>query len=367
MAATAEGSGAAERSRWEATRDTAWRLLVSTVGTCFRNRVTGLAAEAAFFALLSLPPLIFGLAGSIGYVFDSFSAAQVEQVRTSILDLASRALTEPTVNAVIRPTLNDVLGPGRFDVISIGFILALWSGSRALNVFVDTITIMYGLGGHRGVVRTRVLSFSLYVMGLITGVVTIPLVVAGPRLVNRIVPPQADFLNELYWPIVLVLCICFLATLYHVSVPVRTSWRYNLPGAALTMAIWILGSFLLRGLLTATAGKSTSIYGPLAAPIVVMLWLYLLSIAILIGAAVNAAFDRVWPEKETARARLETVRKLRLTAMLPRLRRLEEEQRRFPDVAETMVLARYAEVADAVTEAEEDREHRDVPGRRRRT
>ena len=50
-----------------------WRLVVSTVGTCFRNRVTGLAAEAAFFALLSLPPLLFGLAGSIGYVFDSIN------------------------------------------------------------------------------------------------------------------------------------------------------------------------------------------------------------------------------------------------------------------------------------------------------
>ena len=340
-------------SRWETVRGATWRLVVSTVGTCFRNRVTGLAAEAAFFALLSLPPLVFGLAGSIGYVFDSFSRNQVEQIRTSILELASRALTEPTVDTIIRPTLNDVLGPGRFDVISIGFILALWSGSRALNVFVDTITIMYGLGGHRGIVRTRVLSFSLYVMGLITGVVTIPLVVAGPRLVDKVLPQRADFLNELYWPTVIVLCICFLATLYHVSVPVRTSWRYNIPGAALTMLIWILGSFLLRWLLTVTAGESTSIYGPLAAPIVVMLWLYLLSIAVLIGAALNAAFDRVWPEKETAKARMEVARRLRLTAMLPRLRRLEEEQERFPDEAEdTEDTVLLQQVDERATEAE---------------
>ena len=325
-------------TRWANLRGATWRLVVSTVGTCFRNRVTGLAAEAAFFALLSLPPLVFGLAGSIGFVFQRFSQTQVEGVRDQVLELASRALTEPTVDSVIKPTLDDVLGPGRFDIISIGFILALWSGSRALNVFVDTITIMYGLGGHRGIVRTRVLSFSLYVMGLITGVVTIPLVVAGPRLVDRLLPQRVDVLNELYWPTVLVLCICFLATLYHVSVPVRTSWRYNIPGAALTMFFWILGSFLLRWLLTVTAGNSTSIYGPLAAPIVVMLWLYLLSIAVLIGAALNAAFDRVWPENETARARMEVARRLRLTAMLPRLRRLEEEQERFSDSDEETVL-----------------------------
>ncbi len=324
-------------------RDTLWRLIVATVGTCFRNRVTGLAAEAAFFALLSLPPLLFGLAGSIGYVFENISPDQVEQVRESIIEVSSRALTPQTVDAIVRPTLNDVFSGGRFDVISVGFILALWSGSRALNVFVETVTIMYGLGGHRGIVKTRVLSFSLYVMGLLTGVVTLPLVVAGPSLVRKVVPERLDFMNELYWPIVIVLGICFLATLYHVSVPVRTSWRFNLPGAALTMVIWIFGSFLLRWVLTSTAGDSTSIYGPLAAPIVVMLWLYLLSIAVLIGAALNAAFDRLWPDKETARARMEVVRKLRMKALIPRLRRDEEEQEQFADVtpdeeATTMVL-----------------------------
>jgi membrane protein len=152
MSAETEGPAALPPTRLVRWRDTLWRLVVSTVGTCFRHRVTGLAAEAAFFALLSLPPLLFGLAGSIGYVFDSIGPAQVEQVRRSILEVSSRALTPQTVDAIVRPTLNDVFKGGRFDVISVGFILALWSGSRALNVFVDTITIMYGLGGHRGVV-----------------------------------------------------------------------------------------------------------------------------------------------------------------------------------------------------------------------
>jgi membrane protein len=285
-----------------------------------RNRVTGLAAEAAFFALLSLPPLIFGLAGSISYVFSRFDQAQLAQIRSAVVELSSRALTDDTVATIIEPTLDDVFSDVRYDVISIGFVLALWSGSRALNVFVDTITIMYGLGGKRGIVRTRVLSFALYVLGLVTGVVTLPLVLAGPTLVRRLVPQRLDFVTDLYWPVVLLLCVCFLATLYHVSVPVRTSWRYNLPGAVLTLGLWVLGSFLLRWVLTSTAGSSTSIYGPLAAPIAVLLWLYLLSFAVLIGAALNAAFDHVWPEKETARARSELVRKLRLTTVLSRLR-----------------------------------------------
>jgi membrane protein len=309
--AAARRQAAAARPWWRRTSAALWRVVVATVGSCIRHRVTGLAAEAAFFAVLSVPPLIFALAGSIGYVTDQFTAAQIEDVRSAVIDLASRALTEKAVNSIITPTINDVLEGGRFDVISVGFVLSLWSGSRALHVFVDTITIMHGLGGHRGIIKTRALSFGLYLLAVATGIVSIPLIVAGPSLVGDWLPEQLDFLVRFYWPAVLVVSICFLATLYHVSVPVRTNWRFNLPGATFALAAWVLGSFLLREFLTATAADSRSIYGPLAAPIAVLIWLYLLSIAVLVGAALNAAFDTVFPQQQTTRARLELVTRLR--------------------------------------------------------
>jgi membrane protein len=336
---------------WRSLAHVLWRLIVSTVANCLRNRVTGLAAEAAFFALLSLPPLVFGLAGSIGYVVQTFTDQRIGEFKAEVVDLALRAFTPDIVDTIIVPTMNDVLRGPRYDVISIGFVLALWSGSRALNVFVDTVTIMYGLGGHRGIVKTRMLSFSLYVLGLFTGIITIPLVVAGPGLVDQLLPQRLDALNVLYWPIVVVMCVVFTATLYHVSVPVRTSWRYNLPGAALTLLIWIGGSWILRWFLTASAGESTSIYGPLATPIAVMIWLYILAIAVLIGAALNASFDELWPEVGPAHARIELMRRLR-RARLPRLRRAaaaeqseagdEPDEPDEPDLAteETVVLRR---------------------------
>ncbi|WP_238993576.1 YihY/virulence factor BrkB family protein [Nocardioides caldifontis] len=318
-AGPAPGGGRPDLLR--AAASTVWRLVVSTVGTCMRYRVTGLAAEAAFFALLSLPPLIFGLTGSIGYVVRTFTDQRIGEFREDVVDLARQAFTEDIVDTIIVPTMNDVLSGPRYDVISIGFVLALWSGSRALNVFVDTVTIMYGLGGHRGIVKTRVLSFSLYVLGLVTGIVALPLVVAGPGLVDKALPERLDGLNALYWPAVVLICVVFTATLYHVSVPVRTSWRYNLPGAVLTLFVWITGSAVLRWFLTASAGESTSIYGPLATPIAVMIWLYILAIAVLIGAALNAAFDEVWPEAGVALARIELMRRLRRSARRARRRR----------------------------------------------
>lgn len=306
-AAVAEWGGA--RSRQAA--HYFWRLVVTTVGSCMRYRVTGLAAEGAFFAVLSVPPLVFALAGAVGYVSERFSTTQVESIRQSVIDLSSTFLTDGAVNDVIVPTVDDVLDGGRLDVISLGFVLALWSGSRALNVFVDTITIMHGLGGHRGIIKTRALAFGLYLLAMITGAISLPLVVAGPRLVRDVLPDELMFLGAFYWPVVVAVCICFLATLYHVSVPVRTNWSFNLPGATFSLVMWILGSYVLRWVLTVTAADSKSIYGPLAAPIAVLLWLYVVALAVLIGAAVNAAFDSVFPQLDTTRARLELMSRLR--------------------------------------------------------
>jgi membrane protein len=297
---TAQGEaerGKARSRRWlervARAREPAWRVIAQTVGACFRYRVTGLAAEAAFFAILSLPPLIFGLAGAIGFVAGRFNVRTIANFREQILALASRALTPDAVNSVIAPTLDDVLSGGRFDVISIGFVLALWSGSRALNVMVDTITIMYGLAGKRGIIRTRALSFSLYVVFLVAGIVLLPLVLAGPSFVDRVLPSRLEIVSNLYWPVVLLGSVCVLASLYHLAIPERTRWRADLPGAALTLAMWIGGSALLRLVLGLSTG--TSIYGPLAAPIAVLIWLYVISIAMLVGAAFNAAVDKVWP------------------------------------------------------------------------
>jgi len=275
-------------------------VVAKTVHSCFHYRVTGLAAEAAFFAILSLPPLIFGLAGTIGYVASRLQVAKVDVLKDRVLDLASKALTPSTVDEVIAPTLDDVLHGGRIDVISVGFVLALWSGSRALNVFVDTITIMYGLGGHRSIVKTRALSFTLYVVALLLGIMLVPLILAGPDVVADITPERVAFLARLYWPTVLVLSVGFLTTLYHLSVPVRKSWLNGVPGAIFTLTMWILGSYFVRWALGFSTGGS-SIYGPLAAPIAVLLWLYVLSISVLIGAALNAALDLKFPGRSLPR------------------------------------------------------------------
>jgi membrane protein len=298
VGARTDPDGAPERvetaSRARSWADRAWLVVKDAAATCVRYRVTGLAGEAAFFGVLSLPPLLFGLAGAIGFIADTLDIRTIAAFRGQLLDLSSRVLTPEVVQSVIEPTLDDVLSRGRAGVISIGFLIALWAGSRALNVFVDTITIMYGMAGKRGLVRTRALSFALYLVFLLAGIVVLPLILVGPSLVSRALPLGLATIALLYWPVVLLGSACMLAGLYHLSIPVRTRWRAALPGAAFTVAMWVGGSVLLRFVLSKSIGSPT-IYGPLAAPIAFLIWLYLISIAVLIGAALNSAMDDVFP------------------------------------------------------------------------
>ncbi|WP_329613238.1 YihY/virulence factor BrkB family protein [Streptomyces brevispora] len=283
-------------------RQMAWQLLKDTVNSCMEYRILGLAAEAAFFTLLSLPPLLLGLIGLLGYVDAWTSTTTVASIEDNILGAAQTVLSQRGVNDFAKPLLEDVTTGARPDVISIGFAIALWSGSRAVNVFIDTITVMYGLDGQRGIVKTRMLAFLLYVVALLLGAVVLPLLVAGPDRVVEFIPWGTELISVLYWPLVILLSIAFLTTLYHVSVPVRSPWIEDTPGALMALAIWVLGSFLLRIYLTSTV-EGPTIYGSLAAPIAVLLWIGISAFAVLVGAAVNAAIDRVWPSVATAAAR----------------------------------------------------------------
>lgn len=272
------------------------------MNSCIEYRILGLAAEAAFFTLLSVPPLLLSMIGLLGYVDDWTGADTIASVETSLLEASRTVLTDKGVAQIAEPLLHDVMEGGRPDVISLGFLFALWSGSRAVNVFIDTITVMYGLDGVRGIVRTRLMAFLLFLVALLIGSVALPLMVAGPDAVVNVVPWSTTVVQVLYWPVVIVLSIVFLTTLYHVSVPVRSPWIEDVPGALVALTMWVLGSLLLRIYLTNTV-EGPTIYGSLAAPVAVLLWIGVAAFAVLVGAAVNAAIDRVWPAAATAAAR----------------------------------------------------------------
>ncbi|MGW3041710.1 YihY/virulence factor BrkB family protein [Kitasatospora sp. NPDC001159] len=295
---------AAKQATW---RRTAWELVRDTTNTCVEYRVTGLAAEAAFFTLLSIPPLLLGLAATLGYLDEFVGAGTIDRLKHDIVSASGTVLSDSSVNEVVKPLLSQVFDHTRPDLISIGFLLSLWSGSRALYIFIDTITVMYGLDGKRGIVKTRLLSLGLYLGALVISSLVLPLLMAGPGLVENAVHGIAGLVGAAYWPVAILLLIVSLTTLYHLAVPVSTPWREDIPGALVALVVLVFCSVGLRLYLVSSV-EGPSVYGSLAAPVAVLLWIFVVALAVLIGAAMNAAIDRRWPTLETADARAENER-----------------------------------------------------------
>jgi membrane protein len=273
-----------------------WTVARAAAAKAWGDRVLGLAAEAGFWALLSLAPLLLVLVAAIGYLAPLFGSQITLLVQEKIEHAAAHILAPTAVEHVLNPVLSDVVQHGRGGIISVSSLIALWTGSTAINTYVNTITIAYGMREVRSAVRARLLAFVIYLGALLVGIVVLPLLITAPGWIIDVSPGGVASIVKPavaygYWPTVVALCTALLAVLYHVAVPVRGPWRRDLPGAVVAMLLWLASSFLLRTYLAFAIGHSPT-YGALSAPIAALLFLYVTSLAILVGAELNAEIDR---------------------------------------------------------------------------
>jgi membrane protein len=274
-------------------------VLGQTLAKAWHDRILGLSAEAAFWQILSVPPLLIGLLGSLGYLGSIIGGASVREIEARLLSASAKVLTPDVVDKLVAPTLADILGSGRLDIVSVGFVLSLWAGSSATATFMNTIVIAYDQRDVRGPIRTRLKALWLFVVGMVLAVLTLPLVILGRGMLVELLPvdwrPKAEVLiNAVYWPLMLIGLVLALTSFYHVVLPHRLPWRRHLPGALLAVGFFLLAATLLRAyvadiLITALP------YGALAAPIGALLFCFFFGMAVLLGAELNATIQARWP------------------------------------------------------------------------
>ncbi|HET9689563.1 MAG TPA: YihY/virulence factor BrkB family protein [Acidimicrobiales bacterium] len=273
----------------------------------FEDRILGMAAEAGFWGLVSLPSLALALFGALGYLRGVIGAGDMAHIHDDVLRVARDVLTSATVTSDVTPLVDAVLDRGQASVVSIGFVISLWSGSTAMSCYLNTITVAYGMRGLRGAVRSRIVALGLYLVALVFGVVLLPALALGPELLTHLAPSSLGshtrtVVRAVYVPVVGAGSVAILALVYTACLPVRVRWRRALPGATVAMALWLLFSFVVRAYLS-SGFRSGSAYGSLSAPIAGLLFFYFTALAVLLGAELNAALDAVRPDAATDDAR----------------------------------------------------------------
>jgi len=282
-----------------------YALARDTLKETLDDRVPGLAAEVAFYLVLSLPSLLLVVLGLLGYVGEIGGAGTVADIKEQLLEWAENIFSASTIADTVEPAINSLLEQGRADVLTIGGLIALWSGSRAARVVVDAVTIAYDLEDHRNFRRKILVGLWLTVAGILSMTVLIPLLVVGPRFGANLADNfglESAFETAwaiLYWPIVAAVGVVLLTWVLHIAPPHSTPWRRDVAGAALALIVWALGSLGLR-IYTTSFLESNSAFSLFTAPLAVLLWLYVSAIAVLLGAELNAEIEKRWPHADRA-------------------------------------------------------------------
>ncbi|HWR47439.1 MAG TPA: YihY/virulence factor BrkB family protein [Pseudonocardiaceae bacterium] len=283
------------------------RLISRTATKAWKDSFVSMSAQAAFWMTLSLPPLLLGLLGSLGFVTSWLGPATVGAAQREIVRLATGVFSAEVVNQIIRPTVSDILTQGHSSIVSVGFVISLWAGSSALASLVDSITAAYHQYTVRHPVWQRIFALLLYAVALIASVLVLPLTALGPDLIPELLPKAvrptvAQLVNIFYYPGLGVLLMVGLATLYKVVLPNKLPWHRGLPGALLAMAVFLVTSTGLRLYISSVTGTGYT-YGALAAPIAYLLFSFFIAMAIVLGAEFNSAIEEIWPAYPTRRDR----------------------------------------------------------------
>jgi membrane protein len=265
-----------------------WLMVLGRVARrLMSDRMPLLSAGIAFFAVLSIAPVLLTAVSVYGAV--NTPAQALEQLS------AVTALLPPTMQAVVADQVVSITAAST-EVLTVrglvALLLALWTATTAMTYLVDALTVAYDEEETRSLPRVVGLSL-LLVVGctvLLGGVLAV-----GGLATRQLSGAPDDVLvvaEVLVWLGLATVMVLALGVLYRFAPDRRAArWRWVSPGALAATALWSGTSLALfayvRGL-----GTYETTYGSLAGVAISMLWLWLTVLLILAGATLNAEAER---------------------------------------------------------------------------
>jgi membrane protein len=263
-----------------------WRLFRLSIWRAFEHDAFGTAKASAYSSLFTFFPALLVL----GAVLATLSRGQVYLREISYALGTILPAGSSTVLAYLRSSTNRPVG-----LLVTTSLLTLWSASGVIISWMDGFRRAYQLPKTWGIVQERAIAISLVLMaGLPLTFATI-LVAFGSRIETRILfhighefgPLILLLWGAIRWAIAILTSIAVIQLIYHNAVPRTQPWHSVLPGAVLATAMWLISTALFGWYLQHYIDYSV-IYGSLGVGIALLVWMYLISLVVLIGAEFNA-------------------------------------------------------------------------------
>jgi membrane protein len=174
-------------------------------------------------------------------------------------------------------------------------IVTLWTASGVILSWMEGFRNAYQIPKGWGVIKERLIALGLVLMAGIPLIFATTLVAFG-SLIEAWVAWHTEhelgllillFWTLLRWAIGLLTSTAVMLLIYHFAVPRTMPWHKVLPGAALATGVWFPVT-LGFGYYVSRFAVYSMVYGSLATAIVLLVWLYIFSCIVLIGAEFNA-------------------------------------------------------------------------------
>jgi membrane protein len=263
-----------------------WRLFRLSIWRAFEHDAFGTAKASAYSSIFTFFPALLVL----GSVLATLSRGQVYLREISYALGTILPAGSSTVLAYLRSSTDRPVG-----LLLSTSLLTVWSASGVIISWMDGFRRAYQLPKTWGLVQERAIAISLVVMAGIPMTFSTILVAFGSRIETRILfhighefgPLILLLWGATRWLIAILTSIAVIQLIYHNAVPRTQPWHTVLPGAVLATAMWLISTALFGWYLQHYADYSV-IYGSLGVGIALLLWMYLISLVVLIGAEFNA-------------------------------------------------------------------------------
>jgi len=263
-----------------------WRLFRLSIWRSFEHDAFAIAKGGAYSSILTFFPFLLVL-GSVmatirrGEVY----IREISHALDSILPAGSA-----TALSYLRGTSNRPVG-----LLVTTSLLTLWTASGVIISWMDGFRRAYQLPKTWGLIQERLIAISLVLMAGLPLTFSTILVAFGSRIETRLLfylgheftPLVLLLWGLIRWIIAILTSIAVIQLIYHNAVPRTQPWHSVLPGAVLATALWLLSTAGFGWYLQHYANYSI-IYGSLGVAIALLVWMYLISLVVLIGAEFNA-------------------------------------------------------------------------------
>ena len=263
-----------------------WRLFRLSIWRAFEHDAFAIAKASAYSSIFTFFPALLVLGSVMATVKrGEVYLREISYALGTILPAGSSTALSYLRGSEDRPV----------GLLISTSLLTIWSASGVIISWMDGFRRAYQLPKTWGLVQERLIAISLVFMaGLPLSFATI-LVAFGSRIEMRILfllghefgPLILLLWGAIRWSIAILTSIAVIQLIYHNAVPRTQPWHSVLPGAVLSTVMWLLSSALFGWYLQHYTDYSV-IYGSLGVGIALLVWMYLISLVVLIGAEFNA-------------------------------------------------------------------------------